>query len=107
MKPVDFDVFVTIWNQHQGLETPGLHVTIARWLTERWRAGDRELLMLAFRNAGKSTLVGLFSAWLLANNANLRILVLAADFGLARKMVRNVKRIIERHPLTRRGPTQP
>jgi hypothetical protein len=32
---------------------------------------------------------------------DLRILVLAADSVLARKMVRNVKRIIERHPLTR------
>lgn len=101
MKPIDFDVFVAAWNQHQGLKTPKVHVRIARWLAERWRAGDRELLMIAFRNAGKSTLVGLFSAWLLTLDPNLRILVLAADFGLARKMVRNVKRIIERHPLTR------
>ncbi|HYN38865.1 MAG TPA: phage terminase large subunit, partial [Rhodospirillales bacterium] len=33
---------------------------------------------------------------------NLRILVLAGDFALAKKMVRNVKRVLERHPLTRR-----
>jgi hypothetical protein len=54
----------------------------------------------AFRSSGKSTLVGLFCAWLLCRNPDLRILVLAGDFALAKKMVRNVKRIIERHPLT-------
>jgi hypothetical protein len=54
---------------------------------------------MAFRNSGKSTLVGLFCAWLLYRDADLRILVLAADMDLAKKMVRNVKRIIERHPL--------
>ncbi|MBK66799.1 MAG: hypothetical protein CMP22_01550 [Rickettsiales bacterium] len=56
---------------------------------------------MAFRACGKSTLVGLFCAWLLYQNPNLRILVLAADLPLSRKMVRNVKRIIERHPITR------
>ena len=56
---------------------------------------------MAFRNSGKSTLVGLFSAWMLWRDPDLRIMVLAADLALARKMVRNVKRIIERHPLTR------
>jgi hypothetical protein len=45
-----------------------------------------------FRNAGKSTLVGIFCAWLLLNNPDLRILVLAAEHDLARKMARNVKR---------------
>ena len=73
---------------------------MSRWLDERWSNGDRELLLLAFRNSGKSTLVGLFCAWLLLQNANLRILVLAGDFPLARKMVRNVRRLIECHPLT-------
>jgi hypothetical protein len=64
--------------------------------------------MLVFRNAGKSTLVGIFCAWLLANDPNLRILVLAAEHDLARKMVRNVKRIVERHPLTGKlVPTRP
>jgi hypothetical protein len=55
---------------------------------------------LAFRSSGKSTLVGLFCAWLLLCDPNIRILILAADFALAEKMVRNTKRIIERHPFT-------
>ena len=95
-----FAAFVWIWNSRQGQPTPRLHLRIARWLADRWQAGDRELLLLAFRSSGKSTLVGLFCAWLLAHDRNLRILVLAGDFALAKKMVRNVKRIIERHPLT-------
>lgn len=58
------------------------------------------LLLMAFRSLGKSTLVGVFCAWILLQKPNTRILVLSADLALARKMVRNVKRIIERHPET-------
>ncbi len=84
----------------QGLSTPDVHFRIAGWLEARWEKGDRQLLLMAFRSCGKSTLVGLFCAWLFFKDPNLRILVLAADLQLALKMVRNVKRIIERHPLT-------
>lgn len=96
----DFRLFLVMWNQAQNLKTPPLHLRIAQWLEARWRAGERHLLLMAFRSAGKSTLVGVFAAWLLHRDPNLRILVLAADSMLAKKMVRNVKRIIERHPLT-------
>ena len=95
-----FPEFVWLWNRLQSLSTPKLHLEIANWLDARWKNGDRELLLLAFRDSGKSTIAGLFSAWLLAKNSNLRILVLAAEQELANKMVRNVKQIIERHPLT-------
>ncbi len=91
--------FVEAWNKDQGLTTPQLHTGILDWLSSRWRGGSRELLLMAFRNSGKSSLVGLFCAWLLKCNPDLRIIVLAADLALARKMVRNVKRIIENHPL--------
>ncbi|MEO5337114.1 MAG: phage terminase large subunit [Magnetospirillum sp. WYHS-4] len=97
----DFSAFVWIWNERQSLKTPDLHIRMARWLDESWRARHHHLLLMAFRNSGKSTLVGLFCAWLLGRDPNLRILVMAADLALARKMVRNVKRIIERHPLTK------
>lgn len=98
----DFPDFVWIWNHQQGLATPSLHLRMARWLSARWHGGDRELLLMAFRSSGKSTLVGLYCAWLLLRRPDTRILVLAGDFALAKKMVRNVKRIIERHRLTRR-----
>lgn len=96
---IDFDEFVWIWNEHQGLATPDLHIRICRWLSGAWENGDRDLLLMAFRNSGKSTLVGLFAAWRIVLDPSIRILVLAADRSLARKMVRTVKRTLERHPL--------
>lgn len=95
--PPTFAAFVEIWNKDQNLTTPKHHDEICAWLTTCWNTNERELLLMAFRNSGKSTLVGLFCAWLLACNPSLRIMVLAADLSLARKMTRNVKRIIERH----------
>ncbi len=100
LNSADFIQFIVLWNQQQNMSTPHLHMNIACWLEERWKKGDKSLLLMAFRSAGKSTLVGMFCAWLIYRDPNLRILVLAADFTLAKKMVRNVKRIIERHPLT-------
>ncbi|WP_135079821.1 phage terminase large subunit [Terasakiella sp. SH-1] len=99
---VAFPEFVMLWDQLQGLTMPQHHLKICRWLDQSWSAGQRELLLMAFRNSGKSTLVGLYCAWLLYLDADRRIMVMAADFALAKKMVRNVKRIIERHPLTKR-----
>lgn len=96
----DFKLFVVIWNQGMNQRTPDLHKRMADWLERAWIKRDTRLLLMAFRSAGKSTIVGLFAAWLLYRKPDLRILVLAADFALAKKMVRNVKRIIERHPLT-------
>tara|TARA_Y100000296_G_scaffold87439_1_gene134306 strand:- start:457006 stop:458487 length:1482 start_codon:yes stop_codon:yes gene_type:complete len=97
---ISFPLFLTIWNRGQGLSTPDVHYRIAHWLEQAWKNDDRYLLLMAFRSCGKSTIVGLFCAWLLFTDPNLRILVLAADLNLARKMVRNVKKIIERHMLT-------
>jgi predicted phage terminase large subunit-like protein len=97
---VTFPEFIWIWNRTQNMTTPAVHLRMARWLFERWESGDRKLVLLAFRSSGKSTLVGLFCAWLLLRDADLRIVVIAGDFALAKKMVRNVRRLIERHPLT-------
>lgn len=96
----DFKLFLVLWNQSQNMRTPAIHFAMAQWLERAWKSGDTELLLMAFRSSGKSTICGLFAAWLLYRHSDLRILVLAADEVLAGKMVRNVKRIIERHPLT-------
>lgn len=95
----DFKLFIKLWNQEQKQGTPDIHIKIAEWLERAWKIEKTRLLLMAFRSSGKSTLVGLFAAWLLYRKSELRILVLAADFALAKKMVRNVKRIIELHPL--------
>jgi hypothetical protein len=96
----NFAVFVDLWNIQQGFKTPLIHHKMAKWLQASWDKGNRRLLLMAFRASGKSTIVGLFSAWLLLQDPDLRILVLAADASLARKMVRDVRKILEKHPLT-------
>lgn len=93
----DLVEFAWVWNRQQRQGTPQLHRRILRWL-EAEQPG-RRLLLMAFRGSGKSTLVGLFCAWSLYRNPELRILVVAADQMLAGKMVGHVRRIIERHPL--------
>jgi hypothetical protein len=95
----DFLEFAWIWNRVQGQPTPAPHRRIARWLQARQDAGDHRLLLMAFRGCGKSTMVGLFCAWRLLREPDTRILVLAADQALAVKMVAQVRRILERHPL--------
>lgn len=97
--PVDFLEFVWMWNALSGQETPAVHRRIVRWLQARGEAGDRRLLLMAFRGCGKSTLVGLFCAWCLLRQPATRILVLAADHALATRMVATVRRILQRHPL--------
>ncbi len=98
---VSFRQYVWLWNRLQGLTTPDLHLEIAGWLEAAWRRGDERLLLMVFRDAGKSTLVGLFCTWLLGVDPNLRILVVAAEHALATKMVRNVRGVLERHPLAK------
>lgn len=101
IKKHSFVDFVRRWNRERmGLGTPEIHLKMADWLERSWRGKKVRLLLMAFRSSGKSTIAGLFAAWLLYINPALRILVLAADFSLAKKMVRNVRRILERHPLT-------
>ena len=97
---LDFKLFLALWNRAQGQRTPEVHFKMAEWLEQAWEKGEKKLLLQAFRSCGKSTIVGLFAAWLLYQNNNVRILVLSADEALAGKMVRNVKRVIERHPAT-------
>ncbi|HAJ89555.1 MAG TPA: hypothetical protein DCM27_00855 [Rhodospirillaceae bacterium] len=97
----DFPLFLATWNASQGQTTPRVHMKIAKWLQKEQAVPSPRLLLMAFRSCGKSTLVGVFCAWALAGAPDTRILVLSADLALARKMVRNVKRIIEKHPMTR------
>lgn len=101
-RKIDFFEFVYIWLRLQGLSVPRHQRKIAKWLSGLWQSKvDRQGLLMAFRNSGKSTIVGLFCAWALYRSPQTRILVMAADHALAKKMVRNVKRIIEQHLLTR------
>jgi hypothetical protein len=98
-RPAELLEFAWIWNQRARLGTPSLHRRVLRWFEDALAVGDRRLLLMAFRGAGKSTLVGLFCAWQLYRAPDTRILVLAADHALATRMVATVRRILARHPL--------
>lgn len=100
-KQDDFGVFLALWNAAQNHSTPAFHFRIAIWLQKCWALGHRRLLLQAFRASGKSTLVGIFCAWMLWRDPDMRILVLSAESALAEKMVRAIRKIIERHPLTK------
>jgi hypothetical protein len=100
-KTYDFSVFLDLWNVTQNQQTPMLHFKIAHWLQKCWEHGETRLLLQAFRASGKSTIVGLFTAWILWRDPDLRILVLSAESILAQKMVRTIRKVIERHPLTK------
>jgi len=95
-----FQGFLEQWNNIQGFSTPFIHLKMADWLQNCYETGETRLLLMAFRACGKSTMIGLFSAWLLRERVGFRILVLAAEHSLATKMVRNIRKIIERHPQT-------
>ncbi len=73
---------------------------MGKWLTTSLKNGDQQLLLMAFRGAGKSTIVALYVTFLLWVEPATRVLVLAADQSLANKMVRNIRKMIESHPLT-------
>ena len=97
----DFGLFLSLWNATQNYKTPGIHFRIATWLQKSWEHGEKRLVLQAFRASGKSTIAGLFSAWLLCRDPDLRILVLSAESKLAEKMCRTIRKTIERHPLTK------
>lgn len=97
---LSFVQFLLMWNWAQGRSTPLLHERLAFWMEKHWRTGLRRLLLTVFRDAGKSTIVGLFCCWILRRAPDLRILVLSAEHNLACKMTRAIRRIIERHPAT-------
>ena len=94
-----FPEFALLWQRWQGQNTPDVHRRLARWIAGELERGEQRLLLLAFRNCGKSTLLGLLAAWLLYRDPDHRILVLAAEQALATKLSRYARQVIERHPL--------
>ncbi|MGI9461216.1 MAG: phage terminase large subunit [Alphaproteobacteria bacterium] len=102
-----FLLFASLWCVMQKREFPRHQQIMAIFLATAWQNGERQLLLMAFRASGKSTLVGLFCAWLLYQNHNLCILILSAEQRLATKMVRSVRYMFDHHPLLQPLKPQP
>jgi hypothetical protein len=90
--------FLDSWNALLGLSTPAHHKKIMRFLVRSHEKPPRRALLTAFRHSGKSTVVGIFAAWLLKIKPESRILILSAEQTLASRMVGHIRHIMENHP---------
>ncbi|MCL1785573.1 MAG: phage terminase large subunit [Alphaproteobacteria bacterium] len=90
--------FLDDWNEIIGLSTPAHHKKILEFLVESLRTDPRRALLLSFRHSGKSSVVGVFAAWVLRMRPESRILILSAETKLASRMVSHIKHILENHP---------
>lgn len=93
---VGFVAFFLMWAKLQNWEVPMLHIRMCMWL-ESCVASVRVLQV--FRGAAKSTIYGVFKAWLLYRDPRLRALIWAADGALSKKLTRDVINVMRRHPL--------
>jgi hypothetical protein len=90
--------FLDSWNAILNLSTPDHHKKIMRFLVETYSGEPRRALLAAFRHSGKSTIVGIFAAWVLSIRPEARIMVLSAENALASRMVGHIRNIMENHP---------
>lgn len=91
---VSFVAFFLKWAELKRWKVPALHVLICQWL-ERF---DRIGVLLAFRGASKSNILGCWIAFRLWKDRTYHALVQGADDKLARKVSRHAKDVIKRHP---------
>lgn len=91
--------FADKWNDILGYKTPHHHYEMLKFLYNVWEKPNHKGLLMAFRHSGKSTVVGIFAAYVLYTNPKSRILVLSAHTILASRMVAHIKNILENHPL--------
>jgi len=97
-KKVSFAVFFLLWADFQGWEVPDIHIAICHFLEF---CGSRIRVLRVFRGCGKSTILGVYNAWLYYRNPKRQILHQGADDKTAYKASRDTKNILEKHPLTR------
>jgi hypothetical protein len=90
--------FLDEWNALIGFKTPRHHEEIMGFLVGALSAAPRRALLMAFRHSGKSTVVGIFAAWVLCVRPRTRILILSAETSLASRMVSHIRHILENHP---------
>lgn len=91
-------LFADAWNKILGYETPTHHKNMLDFLYDVWQSPSHKGLLMAFRHSGKSTVVGIFAAFVLYMQPTTRILVLSAHQTLASRMVSHIKNILENHP---------
>jgi hypothetical protein len=94
-----FREFYHIWAKLEGWKVPAFHEEMIEWLSNyhKWK-GHTGVLQIA-RNHGKSTMVGVFVAWVLTQDPTFRFLIISEKKSTATKMVAHIIGIIKRHPV--------
>lgn len=87
-----------MWARLKRWVVPPLHFQICDWLE---RCVARVRVLLVFRGAAKSTIYGVYKAWVLYRDHTMRNQVWAADDALALKMTRYTRHVLLAHPLCR------
>lgn len=96
-RSISFVAFFLKWAEYKRWKVPEIHVLICHWLETFSRIG----VLLAFRGASKSNILGCWVAFRLWKDRNYHALVQGADDKLARKVSRHAKDVIRRHPWLR------
>jgi len=94
----DYYVFLDEWNKLLNFETPKHHKKIIEFLVSVLKSPPHRGLLMAFRHSGKSSVVGIFAAYVLYMQPETRILILSAETSLSSRMVSHVRHILENHP---------
>lgn len=95
-RSVAFPEFFARWALQREWAVPDIHWLACDWLCD-WSKGRVKVLRM-FRGASKSTTVGVLDSWMLRETPGYRILVQSSDDQTARKMSRDTKSILKRHP---------
>lgn len=95
---ISFLAFFLIWADYKGWEVPHTHVRMCNWL-ERFYFVHRVAVLEVFRGGAKSTVVAVFQAWILYGDCTYHLLDQAADDKTARKLSKDTRGVLRRHPL--------
>ena len=97
---ISFLAFYLLWAERQGWTVPDLHVRICIWLQSLWLSAASDGLLMIPRGHAKSTILGVWNAWLYDHDNGIRILHQGESDPTAYKTARDTKSVLRKHPLT-------
>lgn len=97
---ISFLAFFLLWAERMGWAVPPLHVRACAWLQDWWYSDEADGLFMLPRGHAKSTILGIFNAWLYSEDPTLRLLHQGESDQTAYKTARDTKAILKKHPLT-------
>lgn len=98
MSQISLLAFALMEYDRRGWAMPALHVRIFDWLEKT--EGRRNRVLMVFRGAGKSTILGIKSAYSVYKNDSHKILAQGADDDLTDDLSRDTLAVLRGHPLT-------